>query len=66
MSSFPLIPFLLIFLATVIGLLAYLIPSLIAFNRDHDSKIKILAINFFGGWTIIGWIYAIKLALGDE
>lgn len=66
MSSFPLIPFLLIFLATVVGLLAYLIPSLIAFHREHDSKVKILAINFLGGWTIAGWIYALVLALREE
>nr|WP_250807316.1 superinfection immunity protein [Neorhizobium tomejilense] len=64
--SFPLIPFIAIFFASLFGLLVYLIPAFVAFHREHESKIKILAINFFGGWTIAGWIYAMVLALRDE
>ena len=47
------IAFLLLYLT--IGLL----PTFIAFNRDHLQKIPILLVNLFLGWTIIGWIAAL-------
>ena len=34
----------------------YLMPSIIAFNRDHSARFAILFINLFSGFTGIGWI----------
>jgi Superinfection immunity protein/Short C-terminal domain len=36
----------------------YCIPSLVAYNRDHPSKMGVLALNILLGWTFIGWLGA--------
>lgn len=44
----------------VIGLL----PTIIAFQRGHESRIAILLLNLFLGWTGIGWIIALIWCAG--
>jgi len=41
---------------------AYFLPTLIA-KRD---KGMIFVLNFFLGWTLVGWAVALALALRDE
>ena len=36
----------------------YLLPSIVAFFRNHHQKYAILLLNLFLGWTILGWIAA--------
>ena len=36
----------------------HFIPTTIAFCRDHESKLGILAMNLLLGWTGIFWIWA--------
>jgi hypothetical protein len=41
----------------------YWLPTLIALVRQTPSALGIAALNFFVGWTVIGWILALVWAL---
>lgn len=43
----------LLFLA---ALLVYFVPTTIAFLRHHNNRVPIAVLNFFLGWTVLGWI----------
>ena len=45
---------------------AYLIPSIIAFSRAKANRFGILALNLFLGWTAVGWIVALVLAVKTD
>lgn len=49
--------------AGIICLLIYFLPSIIAFNRNHEYRWPIFAITLFCGWSFIGWIAALIWAL---
>ena len=57
-------------LASIIALLilsgAYLIPSLIAHERNRSNLLAIVALNFFLGWTLVGWAVALMWALSKD
>lgn len=36
----------------------YLLPTLIAFGRDHPRRQDVAVVNILFGWTLIGWIAA--------
>jgi hypothetical protein len=40
----------------LIGLAMYFLPSIIAAARGHHQLAPIIVINFFLGWTVIGWV----------
>ncbi len=42
-------------------LLVYFIPTMIASNRKNIATI--LVINLFLGWTFIGWVVALAMAV---
>ena len=46
----------------LMGIGAYFLPTLIA-KRD---KGMIFVLNFFLGWTLVGWAVALALAMRDE
>ena len=48
-------PFGLLFLG-LIGLGIYMIPGIIAMYKNHKSKVGIVLLNFFLGWTVIVWV----------
>lgn len=50
---------LLIVALLVAGLALYLLPSGFAVLRNHRQTAPILIVNFFLGWTLIGWIIAL-------
>ena len=35
------------------------LPTLIAVLREHHNRIPIFLLNFFLGWTFIGWVAAL-------
>jgi hypothetical protein len=37
-------------------LLLYMLPTLIAFGREHPSRFLVVVLNIALGWTLIGWI----------
>jgi hypothetical protein len=50
----------------VILFMPYWAPTIIAFVRKHPSRGGILALNFFFGWTFVGWVVALAWALSDN
>ena len=38
---------------------AYFLPSINAYSKKKRNKGAVLTLNFFLGWTIIGWIVAL-------
>lgn len=55
-------PWELMLIMFVIGL----IPSIIAFKKNHPHRLFILILNILLGWTFIGWIAALVWALLPE
>jgi hypothetical protein len=49
-----------------VGMLMYFLPTIIAIARGKRDVIAILALNFFLGWTCIGWIIALVWALKQD
>ena len=41
----------------------YWVPTIIAVLRHTPSALGVAAVNFFLGWTMIGWIVALLIAL---
>ena len=44
----------------------YLLPVLIALLRKHESFFLILLLDLSLGWTYIGWVFSLVMALGDD
>ena len=49
----------------VIGAISggYFMPSIVAFARKHHQTDAIATLNFFLGWTLIGWVIAFVWAM---
>lgn len=50
-------------LVLVLLLVAYFVPTYIAFGRKHPQKVPILVLNTLAGWTLVGWIGAMIWSL---
>lgn len=50
----------------LIGLGFYFIPSIIALIRKKRNKVAIIALNFFLGWSLIGWVVSLVWALKKD
>ncbi|MFZ0803791.1 MAG: superinfection immunity protein [Terriglobales bacterium] len=48
------------------GFVAYFLPSIVAFARSKRDAVSILILNFFLGWTAIGWVIALVWALKQD
>ena len=44
------------------GLIVYFVPAIIAADRKHRQANAILLLNFFLGWSLIGWVAALVWA----
>ena len=44
----------------------YWLPTLVAIVRQSPSALGIAVLNFFFGWTVIGWIMALVWALASH
>jgi Ca2+/H+ antiporter len=40
----------------IVVVVIYLLPTLIAYGREHPRRQEIAVINICIGWTLIGWI----------
>lgn len=49
----------------IIGIVIYFLPSIVAYNRNHNQYNPILLLNLFLGWTVIGWIAALIWAVSN-
>lgn len=44
---------------SVAFVLVYFLPSIVATRRQHPNAMPVFLINFFLGWTLIGWVAAL-------
>lgn len=50
----------------VIGIALYILPSIIAATRSEKVNVgSIVVINLLLGWTVIGWIISLAMAVGN-
>lgn len=54
-------------LVVLFGLIAaaYFLPTLIAWGRHHRTG-SVFLVNLLVGWSLIGWIAALLMALGQK
>jgi hypothetical protein len=45
------------------GFVMYFLPSIVAFARSKRDTAAIVLLNFFLGWTLIGWVFALVWAV---
>lgn len=48
------------------GFVLYFIPSIVALAKSKPNTLTVILINFFLGWSVIGWVVALVLALREE
>jgi len=60
------LPILVIILLCIGGFIIHFLPTFIAGSRHVQNFWWILLINFFFGWTLIGWVIALVWALQDR
>jgi hypothetical protein len=46
----------------IIGIGAYFLPTIVAVARKVTNQGSVAVINFFLGWTLIGWVVALAMA----
>ncbi|MDR3263092.1 MAG: superinfection immunity protein [Clostridiales bacterium] len=51
---------------SVVALIVFLIPSIIAVKNRHRQVFWIILLNILLGWTLIGWIIALIWALNSR
>jgi hypothetical protein len=49
-------------LVVIVGIGLYFLPTIIAVARKVTNQGSVLVINFFLGWTFIGWVVALAMA----
>jgi len=45
---------------------AYFTPALIGGRRHVANQRSVIVVNFFLGWTMVGWVIALAMALRDN
>ena len=50
----------------VAAVAAYALPSLIAYSRKTRNRASVLVLNIGLGWTVIGWIAALAMAVAGQ
>jgi len=53
----------LVFLIILLGVTAYVVPGLIALARRHPGWKRVWLVNIFLGFTVLGWLWALRDAL---
>jgi Superinfection immunity protein len=48
------------------GFVMYFLPTILAFARNKRDTTSILLLNFFLGWTMIGWVVALVWAVRTD
>jgi uncharacterized membrane protein len=47
-------------------IILYFLPTISAFERKKKNTSSIFVVNFFLGWTLIGWVVALSWALSKD
>jgi hypothetical protein len=51
------------YLARILATLAYFFPTIAASRYQHPKRSQILILNAVLGWTVVGWVIALRWAL---
>ena len=49
----------------LVSIAAYWVPSFVAARRKVPNVGSVVVVNLFLGWTVIGWIVALVMAMRD-
>jgi len=49
-------------LLLVVGAGLYFVPTIVAITRKVTNQGSVAVINFFLGWTLVGWVMALAMA----
>ena len=49
-----------------LGMVFYFLPTIIAFIRKKPNAPAIFALNFFLGWSLVGWVVSLVWALTTD
>ncbi|WP_200831862.1 superinfection immunity protein [Aquimarina sp. AU474] len=55
-----------IIIMIIVGIAFYFIPSIIALLRGKKNLLAIIALNFFLGWSFIGWVISLVWSLSSD
>ncbi len=58
--------FIAIIFCVVVFVVVYFLPTIIATNKHKKNAMAIFAINFFFGWSGLGWFGAFVWALTND
>jgi hypothetical protein len=47
----------------LLAIVCYFIPTIVALMRDVPNSGSVAVINFFLGWTFLGWVVALAMAM---
>ena len=50
----------------MVALIAYLVPSIVAEERNSKKLHPIIIANVFLGWTLVGWVVALVWACAKD
>lgn len=53
-------------LGLIIIIALYFIPTIVAFSRKVTNVGSVFVINFFLGWSIIGWVVALAMSVKSK
>lgn len=57
---------LILLVVAIPALLLYFLPTILAFSRKKVNKGIIFLVNFFLGWSVIGWVVSLIWALSAD
>lgn len=44
----------------------YMIPTIIAFRRKTKNRVPVMILNFFLGFSLIGWVIALMMSFNHD
>ena len=47
----------------LVGIFLYFLPTVVAFHRHTGSRYSVAVLNTCLGWTLIGWVIALAMAV---
>jgi hypothetical protein len=50
----------------ILTVAVYFVPAIVADRRKHNNRLAIGILNFFLGWTVVGWVGALVWACTND
>jgi len=48
------------------GFFLYFLPTIVALMRERHDKLSIFLLNFFLGWSVVGWVISLIWACKSD